>query len=118
MTAKLSDGSVAYYEAGWSNTMAADNLKEFVGPKGRIKIIYRKDRTSHQEEGDLIEYYKYPEKSYESINVLCSRKPTGKQFDCLVGMLEENLPAEPSMEDVFESFRVALLADEKIRGAK
>ncbi len=117
MTAKLSDGSVGYYEAGWSNTMAADNLKEFVGPRGRIKITYQKDRISHQEEGDLIEFYKYPEKTYEMINVLCSRKPTGKQFDCLIGMLEENLPAEPAIDDVFESFRVALMADEKIRGA-
>ncbi len=118
MTARLSDGSVGYYEAGWSNTMAADNLKEFVGPKGRVKITYQKDRTSHQEEGDLIEFYKYPEKTYEMINVLCSRKPTGKQFDCLVGMLEENKPSVPSIDDVWESFRIAFAADEKIRGVK
>lgn len=52
MTVKLSDGSVGYYEAGWANTMSSDNLKEFVGPKGRIKLVYRKDRQTHQEEGD------------------------------------------------------------------
>ena len=69
MTLRLSDGSVGYYEAGWANTMSSDNLKEFVGPKGRIRLIYRKDRQTHQEEGDLIEYYKYPEKVYEMINI-------------------------------------------------
>ncbi len=115
MTVKLSDGSVGYYEAGWSNTIASDNVKEFIGPKGRIKLIYRKDRQTHQEEGDLIEYYKYPEKTYEIINIDSKRKPTGAQFDHLIGMIEKNIPSKPSMEDVFESFRLALDADEAIR---
>lgn len=50
MTVKMSDGSIAYYEAGWGNTMAADNLKEFVGPKGRIRITYQMARHENQEE--------------------------------------------------------------------
>ena len=115
MTARLSDGSVAYYEAGWGNTIAADNLKEFVGPKGRIKIVYQMFRPSNQEEGDLIEYYTYPEKKYETINILCSRKPTGDQLDHLIGMIEGKMEANPSIEDVWESFQWAARADEIIK---
>jgi len=115
MTVRLSGGSVGYYEAGWSNTMSSDNLKEFIGPKGRIRIVYRKDRQTHQEEGDLIEYYRYPEKAYEMINVQASRKPTGAQFDHLVDMIEKDVPANPDIEEVYESFRLAVMADEIIR---
>lgn len=118
MTLKLSDGSVGYYEAGWANTMSSDNLKEFIGPKGRIRLIYRKDRQTHQEEGDLIEYYKYPEKVYEMINIDSKRKPTGKQLDCLIDMIEKELPATPTIDEVLESFRIAIQADEIIRGGR
>ena len=97
--------------------MSSDNLKEFVGPKGRIRLIYRKDRQTHQEEGDLIEYYKYPEKVYELINMDSKRKPTGRQLDCLIQMIEEDAPATPTIDEVLESFRIAVQADEIIRGA-
>ena len=116
ITAKLSDGSIAYYEAGWSNTMASNNLKEFVGPKGRISIVYERDRTTHKEEGDLIEYYKYPEKTYEIINLKSKRKPTGKQLEHLIDMIENGVNAKPTVDEVFESFRLAFEADKKIRG--
>lgn len=115
ITVKMSGGSVGYYEAGWSNTMSSDNLKEFIGPKGSIKIIYRKDRQTHQEEGDLIEYYKYPEKKYEIINVESERKPTDLQFDCLVDMIEKGTDAVPTIDEVFSSFDITLRADDYIR---
>lgn len=115
MTARLSDGSVAYYEAGWSNTMASDNLKEFVGPKGRIRIVYQMSRPTHQEEGDLIEYYRYPEKTYETININCKRKPAGDQLQELIDMIEGKTAGSPTIDDVFESFRWAVKADEIIR---
>lgn len=118
MTVKLSDGSVGYYEAGWANTMSSDNLKEFIGPKGRIRLIYRKDRQTHQEEGDLIEYYKYPEKEYDLINVESKRKPTGKQLDCLIDMIENGACSTPTIEDVWESFKIAVQADRIIRGCE
>ncbi len=118
ITVKLSDGSVGYYEAGWANTMSSDNLKEFVGPKGRIKLIYRKDRQTHQEEGDLIEYYKYPEKQYEMINVDSKRKPTGRQLAHLIDMIEQNIEANPSIDDVLKSFEITIKADRMIRGVK
>lgn len=118
ITVELSGGSVGYYEAGWSNTMSSDNLKEFVGPKGSIKIVYCKDRQTHQEEGDLIEYYKYPEKTYEMINIAGKRKPTDLQFDHLIKMIEENAEENPSIDDVFSSFKIAIEADEYIRKHK
>lgn len=115
MTFRLSDGSVGYYEAGWSNTMSSDNLKEFVGPKGRIKLIYRRDRQTHQEEGDLIELYKYPDKSYEMINMQSDRKPTGRQFDHLIKMIETGCEAVPSIDEVLRCFEVTLQADQIVR---
>ncbi len=115
ITARLSGGSVAYYEAGWSNTMSAENTKEFIGPKGRIRIILQMNRHEHQEEGDLIEYYTYPEKRYEMINVNCKRKPTGAQLQTLIDMIEGETEANPSLDDMWESFRWAAEADRIIK---
>ena len=115
VTVKLSNGSIGFYEAGWGNTISADNLKEFIGPKGRIKITYQKDRLCHQEEGDLIEYYTYPEKEYKMINIQADRKPTDAQFDYLINMIENGVEAEPTIENVFNSFCVVWEADKKIK---
>jgi predicted dehydrogenase len=115
MTVKLKDGSVGYYEAGWSNTMASDNVKEFIGPNGRITLIYRNDRHTHQEEGDLIDYYKYPEKSYEAINIQSKRKATGVQFEYLINMIENGIESNPTIDEVYRSLEIALIADEKIK---
>lgn len=114
-TVKLSDGSIGYYEAGWSNTMASSNIKEFIGPKGRISITYQMRRQNNQEEGDLIEYYRYPEGTYEIINSLCSRKPTGDQLEALLAMIEGRAEANPSIDDVWKSFSAAFAADGAIR---
>ncbi len=115
MTAKLSDGSIAYYEAGWGNTVAALNTKEFIGPKGRISIVYRDARYENREEGDLVEYYTYPEGRYETINIDCKRKPTGDQLEALINMIENNSPANPTIDDVWESFKIAAEADKIIK---
>ena len=114
-TVRLSGGSIGYYEAGWTNTISSDNMKEFSGPRGRISIVYAENRGRHHEEGDLIEYYKYPEKIYETINVNCDRKPTGAQFDHLVKMIETDAKATPTIDEVLSSFEAAFLADEKIK---
>ena len=115
MTVRMSGGSIAYYEAGWSNTISSDNLKEFVGPRGRIRIIYETARQSHQEEGDLIEYYTYPEGKYENINVKCKRKPTDDQLQELIDMIEQNKDSYPTLDDVWRSFQWAVKADEIIK---
>ena len=45
MTLKMTDGTVAYYEAGWGGAIAAENKKEFIGSKGRITItVFKADK--------------------------------------------------------------------------
>ncbi len=109
------DGSAAYYEAGWGNTVAAENVKEFFGPKGRVRIVNKNARESHQEEGDLIEYYTYPDREYRMINVDSNGKPTWEQLCHLIDMMEKDVPAVPSIDEVYNAFELAVVADEAIR---
>ena len=116
ITMHLSDGSIAYYEAGWGGSITANNEKEFIGPKGRIRIVERQNRQWH-EEGDLIEFYEKQSGKYNLINVDCVRRPTGAQLRHLLKMIEENAPAVPDIDDVYKSFCVAAKADNTIRNA-
>lgn len=115
ITIKMSGGSIAYYEAGWTDTISAENVKEFVGPAGRIKITERDHRINCNEEGDLIEYYTYPQKEYNIINVNCKRRPTGAQLSHLIKMIEEGVEASPTIDDVYKSFSTAMTADTKLK---
>ena len=111
----MSDGSIGFYEAGWSQTAANNNIKEFIGPCGRIKITYQKDRATHKESGNLISIYRYPDNVTEFINVPFNEKPTGAELDHLIKMIEENVPALPTLDDVLKSFYVVCKADEVIK---
>lgn len=115
VTITLSDGSIGFYEAGWTKTINANNMKEFVGPKGSIRLVFAKDRISHQEEGDLIEYYSLEDKTYHMINVNAERKPTDIQLRCLIRMIEENLPDIPTIDEVYASFEAAMRAERVIK---
>lgn len=115
ITARLTDGSTAYYEVGWGSTIAPCDVKEFIGPNGRITLTYRESRVNDKEKGDLIEYYKYPENTYNVINVDCKKKPAWEELKHLIGMIESDIEAIPSIEDVYQSFYIAIKADEKIR---
>ena len=84
-----SDGSVGTYEVGWARNYRNFSDKEFIGPKGRIRLIYQEYRQDHPEEGDLIEYYSYPG-HYEMINIKGELKKTGVQLRALVEMIEQN----------------------------
>lgn len=112
---RFKDGSVAYYEAGWGNTIASGNVKEFIGPKGRIKITYKMNRDSNQEEGDLIEYYSYPAGEYRIINVDSDRKPTWEQLKHLIRMIEEGVEAVPDIDEVFRAYKIVCAADKAIK---
>lgn len=116
MTMKLSDGSVAFYEAGWGGSIMADNTKEFIGPKGSIRIVEKINRFTGQEEGDLIELYDKNTKEHKIINVDCVRRPTGVQLKHLIKMIEENAEALPTIDDVMTSLSVAIKADLVLRG--
>lgn len=111
----LSGGSVGFYEVGWSNSIETGTAKEFVGPRGRIKITYREDRVSHREDGNLVTIYRHDNNAVEYVNVPFDEKPTGIQLEYLIDMIEKNVPANPSMDDVMRSFEVVCEADEKIR---
>ena len=111
----LSGGSVGFYEAGWGNSLETNNEKEFIGPAGRIKITYQKDRMSHREDGNLVSVYKYVDGTTEYINIPFGERPTGTELEYLIEMIERNVPAKPAIEDVFRSFEIVCEADERIR---
>lgn len=118
LTASLSGGSLGYYEAGWGNTISAINEKEFIGPKGRIRLILQNDRADSRQDGDLVEVYQYPEGIYERHNVFCQRKPTDDQLSYLIRMIEENIPPVPTPQEVLRGMKTVLEADRKIRQQK
>lgn len=111
----LEDGSVGYYEVGWSPSMSSDNIKEIVGPKGRLKIIYQDKRFSHQEEGDLIEYYDAVSGVYHEVNVQAPYKPMYDQLMGLIEMIEKDLPNAKGIDEAFSAARVSFCADHAIR---
>ena len=114
ITMTLSDGSIAYYEAGWGGAIPAENVKEFIGPKGRITILERDNRPNCKEEGDLIELYDKSTGEYKHINLVCKRRPTGAQLNHLIDMIENNVPAIPPISDVLSGFEIVSEADTKI----
>lgn len=114
MTMTLSNGGVAYYEAGWSNTNASQNLKEFIGDKGRLRITLQANRMSDQEEGDSIEWYDAKSKGYNIINSPSIYKNMYGQLECLIQMIEGK-PGAPTIEDAYKAFCITILGDRAIR---
>lgn len=115
ITLKMTDGSVGYYEAGWGNALPNDNLKEFIGPKGRIRIIYKACRPAHERHlGNLIEFEDYRNGTRQEINVEFAEKPTAEQFDYFLSMIERNEAPKPALKDVYRAMQITLLADQAI----
>ncbi|MBI4244502.1 MAG: Gfo/Idh/MocA family oxidoreductase [Planctomycetes bacterium] len=114
ITVRLNDGSVGIYEVGWTRNYRNFSEKEFVGPKGRIRLIYREFRGCHPEEGDLIEYYSYPG-HYEIINVKGVMKRADVQLQYMVDMIEHNEDPMQGLEDARKSLEIVLTGDEVIR---
>lgn len=115
ITVRLSDGSVGFYEAGWTKTISSNNMKEFTGPKGSIRLIFAKDRVEHQEMGDLIEYYSLEDNTYHMIDVQAERKPTDVQMRCLIRMIEEGMIDRPTIDEVYTSFEATMKAERIIQ---
>lgn len=101
---RLANGCIGYYEAGWGRNLASGNIKEFVGDAGRITLTLQANRSSDQEEGDLIMVYNNENNVYKTINVQSRYKNMYGQMKTLVDMIENNSAANPTMEDVYEAF--------------
>ena len=89
------------------------NEKEFIGPKGRIRLIYKGHRFEHHEEGDLIEYYSHPDR-YEMINVKGELKPTGVQLEDLMEYIEKDKNPMPGLENAYRSLEIVLAGHKAI----
>lgn len=111
---KLKDGSAGIYEVGWGTTFREFSVKEFIGPKGRIRLIYQTERIEHKEEGDLIEYYRYPD-HYQQINVKGKLKQMGVEIQDLIDYIEEDKDPLPDLENVLKSMEIVLAGDKAIK---
>jgi len=118
ITVKLDNGAIGYYEAGWSKSMASQNLKEFIGDKGRISLELKEHRSTNSEEGDLISIYHSDTGEYQTINLQSEYKDMYGQISALIDMIEKNTPANPTIEEVYSAFVVAMTADKAIQGNK
>lgn len=111
----LADGSVGYYEAGWSETGSSSNVKEFIGSEGRISLTLKDFRSSNAEEGDLIELYNKNGNQYRAINVNAAYKPMWKQLSALIALIEGDSAEAPSFDELYSAFLVSIAADQAIK---
>ena len=112
---RMANGGTAYYEATWSATTASENVKEFVGTKGRIRLVLQDYRVDNKEEGNLIEHYDLETGEYRSINVPGKYKDMYAQICTLIDMIENGHPGNPTLEDAMTAFRLVTECDRIIR---
>lgn len=116
LTMTLENGAVAYFEAGWSKSISGCNIKEFIGTKGHIRVTMGADRPVQHEEGDLIEWYESETGEYHMINMRREAvKDMKSQFLYLIRMIEEDVPADPSFDEIISSMNAAYTGDRAIR---
>ena len=117
ITIAFSDGSTGIYEVGWTHNYREFSEKEFIGPKGRLRMIYAADRTEHHEEGDLIEVYRFPGK-YRQINVPGVFKPIAREMSDLLDCIEKDLDPRPALDDAMKSLQIVLAGERAIGTGK
>ena len=116
MNARLADGTVFNYESGWSKNMMANNLKEFIGTDGYIKLILACDRSDGHELGDLIRWYNGKTGEHHIINVKSIYKNMYGQILELIHMIEDRkYVSSPTIDDVESTMKVAFAADCAVR---
>lgn len=111
---RLDNGCIGFYEAGWSRSLAAENRKEFIGDKGRLTLTLQQNRTEDQEEGDLIRLYTNTDGEYRTINVHSKYKDMYAQLEHLIAMIEREVPANPTIDEVFSAYTAAVTAQQAI----
>ena len=115
LTMTLSNGASAFYEAGWSKSIAAENLKEFIGTRGRIRIVLKENRSADREEGDLLQLYCADDGVYHTLNIPSKYKNMWAQLLTLIQMIETDGEGSPTLDEAYEAFCIALLGDKAIR---
>ena len=111
----MDNGCKGFYEAGWGQTIRAANLKEFIGTRGRITLEMALYRSGDSEEGDLITIYHKDTEVYESVNVKTEYKNMYAQLNTLIDMIENDTEGNPTIDEAWRAFTVALAADEALQ---
>ena len=118
VTFRLENGCAGYYEVAWGQSIRTNNLKEFIGTKGRITLDMVISRSEDGEEGDRITVYHSDTGVYETVNVHTKYKDMYGQLEALIDMIENDTPGNPTIDDVWQAFRVAQAAQESIETGK
>lgn len=118
ITFRLENGCAGYYEVAWGQSIRTNNLKEFIGSKGRISLDMVISRNEDGEEGDKITVYHSDTGVYEIINVHTIYKNMYGQLKALIDMIENDTPGNPTIDEVWQAFRVAQAAQESIETGK
>lgn len=118
ITFRLDNGCAGYYEVAWGQSIRTNNLKEFIGSKGRITLDMVISRSEDGEEGDRITVYHSDTGVYETVNVHTVYKNMYGQLKALIDMIENDTPGNPTIDDVWRAFRVAQAAQESVETGK
>lgn len=118
ITFRMENGCAGYYEVAWGQSIRTNNLKEFIGTKGRISLDMVISRSEDGEEGDRITVYHSDTGVYEIINVQTIYKNMYGQLESLIDMIENDTPGNPTIDEVWQAFRVAQAAQESIETGK
>ena len=110
-TFRTESGVSGFYEVGWGQSVRACHVKEFVGTRGRVTLDMTMNRGCDIEEGDRITVYHSDTGVYETINLPSLYKDMYGQLKTLINMIESDTSGDPTIEDVFSAFRVALTAE-------
>jgi len=110
---RFDGGSIGLYEVAWARTTREFWEKEFIGPEGRIRLVFANERAEHREEGDLIELF-HRDGQYEIINVRCPWLEFDKEFLKLVALIEEDGDPVPGLIDAARSLEIVLAGHEAI----
>ena len=118
VTFRLENGCAGYYEVAWGQSIRTNNLKEFIGSKGRITLDMVISRNEDGEEGDKITVYHSDTGVYETVNVQTKYKDMYGQLESLIDMIENDTPGNPTIDDVWQAFLVAQAAQKSIESGE
>lgn len=111
-------GCYGYYECGWSKSIGAENVKEFIGTKGRITLTLQSHRGDCLSDGDLICIYSNDSSEYRSVCYNSRYKDMYAQIRSLIDSIENDKPTVPSWQDVWKAQEIALSSQEAILTGK